>query len=385
MNSVVSLKQVCQRVDYGLTTSAVLGGDGPRFLRITDIDDSFVDWASVPRCTASEAESAKYALADGDIVVARTGASTGRSQWVTVSEPSVFASYLIRFRVGPEFDSRFVAYVLSSEPWFDHVLSVAHGKSAQPNMSASEMARFRFACPPLPEQKAIAQVLGVLDDKIAANTKLAETADEVGSTLTRRWLDPDVTVVLSSIADIVMGSSPLGADLNETGAGTVFYQGVRDFGLRFPSSRVWTTAPLRLAEPGDTLLSVRAPVGRVNLAREETCIGRGLASVRSTTGQRFSLFHLLKASKEAWAPFDGGGTIFGSINKGQLASIQLPGIKQEHAGRLEDSLAALEKLVSSALGENAQLAQTRDSILPQLMSGRLRVKDAEKVLENAGA
>ena len=154
------------------------------------------------------------------------------------------------------------------------------------------------------------------------------------------------------------------ASFNEICEGTVFYQGVRDFGVRCPSNRVWTNAFVRLAGPGDTLLSVRAPVGRVNLATEETCIGRGVASVRSSSGRPFTLFHLLKDSHEAWAPFEAEGTVFGSINKIQLASLPVPSIRAEQEERLEGQLAPIERTIASALAENANLAATRDALLP---------------------
>ena len=151
--------------------------------------------------------------------------------------------------------------------------------------------------------------------------------------------------------------------------------------MRFPTNRVWTTGPVRFAEPFDTLLSVRAPVGRVNLARERTCIGRGIASVKSRIGHPYSNFHVLRNDLETWAPYEAEGTVFGSINKSQLESLAMPSIPSEKADELEQKLESLEHRIASALDENLALAATRDALLPQLMSGALRVKDAEKVLE----
>jgi len=234
--------------------------------------------------------------------------------------------------------------------------------------------------PDLVEQRAIADVLGALDDKIAANTKLVDTADRLAASLTRKALDITRSTALSSVATVTMGSSPAGTSFNEAGEGTVFYQGVRDFGIRFPTNRVWTTSPVRMALPGDTLLSVRAPVGRVNVASEETCIGRGVASIRSSTRQPFTLFHVLKDSPDAWAPFEAEGTVFGSINRGQLESLMIPAIREEDERLLESSLASLEAAISSALQENVVLATTRDALLPQLMSGKLQVRAAEELV-----
>ncbi|MGO4253627.1 restriction endonuclease subunit S [Paenarthrobacter sp. TAF1] len=256
--------------------------------------------------------------------------------------------------------------------------------SGQPLLNQSVLGAIAFDPPGMDERQAIAEVLGALDDKIAANTRLVRGADNLAASLTRQALDRSAPVSLSSIADIVMGSSPSGASFNENGEGTVFYQGVRDFGVRFPSNRVWTAAPVRLAAAGDTLLSVRAPVGRVNLASEKTCIGRGLASIRSLGHRPFTLFHVLKDSHDIWAPFEAEGTVFGSINKNQLASIRVPSIRPEVEEQLEDTLGSVERIVASTLSENDHLATTRDALLPQLMSGKMRVRDAEKVLEDAG-
>jgi len=375
-----TLGDACARIDYGFTASSTLDDVGPRFLRITDIEQSHVAWSTVPFCMATAAEEAKYALADGDIVVARTGASTGRSQWIQLDEPAVFASYLVRFRTKSEFDSRFIAFLLQTSEWLGFVDRQAHGKSAQPNMSAASMAAFRFRYPPLAEQQAIAEVLGALDDKIAANTTLAATADLCASTVLLQSLSTH-RVRLDSLARITMGSSPKGETLNEIGEGVPFYQGVRDFGFRSPTRRVFTTSPVRSADAGDILLSVRAPVGDVNLAAEPICIGRGVAAVRSTVGTQATLFHQLRVEREAWEPFEAEGTVFGSINRDQLHGIQLRPVVDHLADAVERQLAAIEASIESTLAENRILAATRDALLPHLMSGKLLVRDAVRLVE----
>lgn len=320
-----------------------------------------------------------------DIIFVCKG-SPGRVAMVPDPVPFCIAQDMVALRADQRLiQPRYLYYALKS-PAVQAKINNMHVGSMIPHFKKGDFGKLRFSIhEDIGEQQAIAEALGALDDKIAVNNKLVEVADELAASLTRRGLDISESVPLSSIADIVMGSSPSGSSFNEIGEGTVFYQGVRDFGVRFPSNRVWTTAPVRLATTGDTLLSVRAPVGRVNLATEETCIGRGVASVRSSTGRPFTLFHLLKNSDEAWAPFEAEGTVFGSINKSQLASLRVPGLRPELEGQLEEALAPIERAIASALGENDNLAATRDALLPQLMSDKLRVKDARKVLENAVA
>ena len=278
-------------------------------------------------------------------------------------------------------DSRYLFYVLRSPSTRQLILNL-HVGTMIPHFKKGDFNKLRLNVETdLAIQRAIAEVLGALDDKIAANTKLVQTADELTGSLTRHLLDFENLVPLSSVADVTMGSSPLGTTLNEEQQGDVFYQGVRDFGVRYPTNRVWTTGPVRFAEPFNTLLSVRAPVGQVNLARERTCIGRGIASIRSRVGCPYSIFHILRNDLETWAPYEAEGTIFGSINKSQLESLAVPSIPSEKAGELEQKLGSLELRIASALDENMTLAATRDALLPQLMSGKLRVRDAEKTVE----
>src|SRR6266705_2071772 len=109
------LADACSSIDYGLTESAADHKAGPKFLRITDIVSGHIDWKTVPHVTAGDETIAKYQLHDGDIVLARTGASTGASAYVKNPPPAVFASYLVRLQAGPGFDPRFLAYYLKSE------------------------------------------------------------------------------------------------------------------------------------------------------------------------------------------------------------------------------------------------------------------------------
>jgi type I restriction enzyme S subunit len=148
---------------------------------------------------------------------------------------------------------------------------------------------------------------------------------------------------------------------------------------------VFTSSPVRSAEAGDILVSVRAPVGDVNIADEPICIGRGIASVRSTRGKQATLFHQLKAERGAWEPFEAEGTVFGSINRDQLHAIQLREVDPSRAARVEEQLSAIESMIAATLAENRTLTATRDALLPQLMSGKLRVRDAEAAASDVGA
>ena len=126
---------------------------------------------------------------------------------------------------------------------------------------------------------------------------------------------------LEEISNITMGQSPSGTSLNET-TGMIFYQGRTDFGLRYPTIRMRTSEPTRKANINDILLSVRAPVGDVNITLSNCCIGRGLASIKSQNYQNL-LYYVLKLNKTKFDIYNGEGTVFGSIDKKSLHSFKL--------------------------------------------------------------
>ena len=165
-----SVKQVTDKIEYGYTASAKRAASGPRFLRITDIQDGRVAWENVPTCDITHALSEKYALKTGDIVFARTGATTGKSFLIRDCPPAVFASYLIRVQsrsdVLPEF-----LYLFFQTPEYWIAISENVAGNAQPNCNATKLGHLEFDLPPLAEQKEIVrrvEELFALADQIEA-------------------------------------------------------------------------------------------------------------------------------------------------------------------------------------------------------------------------
>jgi type I restriction enzyme, S subunit len=129
---------------------------------------------------------------------------------------------------------------------------------------------------------------------------------------------------LGELADVIAGQSPKGAFYNTSGSGTPFYQGKKEFGDKFIGSpTTWTTHVTRIAVEGDVLMSVRAPVGPVNFATEEICIGRGLAAIRARADlDRHFLFYCMLSKRDEIAGTE--GAVFPSINKNQISQIEVP-------------------------------------------------------------
>jgi len=182
-----TLADICTDVSYGYTESATKNPVGPKFLRITDIQGGVVDWQSVPYCPIDEAIIDKYLLDVGDIVVARTGNSTGENYAFSGNERAVFASYLIRFRVDDtKANPFFIWYQMRSSKWWSFVAG-ARGGSAQAGANAKTLGRFELDLLPREEQDRIADQLTTLNRKIALNNQINQTLEQIAQAIFKNW------------------------------------------------------------------------------------------------------------------------------------------------------------------------------------------------------
>ena len=182
---------------------------------------------------------------------------------------------------------------------------------------------------------------------------------------------------LSDIADITMGQSPSGSSYNEDGTGTIFFQGRAEFGFRFPSVRLYTTEPKRMARSNDTLMSVRAPVGDLNVAHMDCCIGRGLATIHSKSHHQSFVLYTMFSLKKQLDVFNGEGTVFGSINRNSLNDMPILIPSDDILDEFERIVAPMDLTIRNNYDENCRLQDIRDTLLPRLMSGELEVSDID--------
>lgn len=294
--------------------------------------------------------------------------------------------------------------------------------SAQASLNRNYIYPIRIHVPHEAEQRAIAHILGTLDDKIELNRRMNETLETMARELFRSWFvtfdpvrakaegrDPGLPKHLADLFpdsfeeselgeipkgwsaghvedefDLTMGQSPPGETYNERGEGLPFYQGCADFGIRFPRRRVYCTAPSRIANAGDTLISVRAPVGELNMATECCAIGRGVAAARHKSGSRSYSYQFMNSIGNVFERFEGEGTVFGSIGKKDFNAISCVIPLSHLVLAFERFLSPVDDRVEIHERESHILTNLRDTLLPKLISGELRVKDAERFLDDRG-
>jgi type I restriction enzyme S subunit len=316
------------------------------------------------------------------ITIGRVGASYGAVH--RTHGPAWVADNALIARPSGDNDFLFAYYLLQTCDF----RSVVSG-SSQPLLTQRAIASIPVAIPPPRQQTRIAAVLGALDDKIDSNRRLAGLLEETAATLFRaRFVDfvgvdeleaSEIGPIprgwsagkLSDLVDITMGQSPPGATYtDDRDAGMVLVQGMGGFGVRYPTSAVYTSQPARRAGAGATLMTVRAPVGAVNIARTDVCLGRGVCGVASAYPAHAEF--LIRSLRDRWGSEE-SGTIFPAVNKGQVAGLPVLIPPSSYLADFEEFTAPLVSKLALLHDESETLSRIHDDLLPKLISGQIRV------------
>ena len=342
----------------------------------------------------SDAEMDKSGLMDGDLLFGRRSlVEEGAGKCSMVYKPAgplTFESSIIRVRLNraiadPEF---FFNYFRS--PIGRSRIRAIVGGAAVKGIRGSDLKLIKVHVPPIDEQIAIRQVVALYDDLITTNQRRIALLEDAARRLYREWFvhlrfpghesvpvkdgvpEGWAKLPLGDVAEITMGQSPESKYYNTDGDGLPFHQGVSDFGHRFVKHETYTKQATRIADAGDILCSVRAPVGRLNFTRDKIAIGRGLSAMRSRTGHQSLLFYQLDA---LFVEEDmiGGGAIFASVGKKELFGQLILQPSTSIATTFNRLVSDLDLQIENLDSQNQELAKARDLLLPKLMSGQLDV------------
>ena len=433
----MKIADLCDRIDYGLTASADEKPVGPKFLRITDIVQDSFDWKTVPYVSIGAKDREKYALANGDIVIARTGATTGVSRYISSPPDCVFASYLIRIRAKTGVDPRYLGYLLKTSEYKAHIYAVAFEKAAQPNASAKVLTELDVNVLPEPEQRNVSAVLGALDDKIELNRRMNETLEEMARALFRDWFvdfgptrrqidgatDPAAIMGHAFPAEKAATLAPLfPAKLGDNGLPEGWRKGaLQDFGTikngfafkskdwrdeGIPVVKIKNVKPrlvsldgaafidpelarekerFRLAA-GDILVGMTGyvgEVGRVPDVKPLPMLNQRVGQIVAEYCEGFSPF-LFAATRQPefkeHAIARSHGSAQANVSSKDLGLFSLAKSCFETVREFDEVASPLFERMQIADTENQTLAEMRDLLLPKLMSGEIRLKDAEAMV-----
>ncbi|MGG7675758.1 restriction endonuclease subunit S [Pseudomonas sp. WC2] len=389
----------------GLNFGKESRGNGCMLVGVPDFQNRFSpDYESLSEINPDGIVRADDYLQQGDIVFVRSNgnkALVGRSLYISKDVKALFSGFCIRARlISEDVDKLFFAYYTKTKN-FKSQISSSSGTNIN-NLNQGILSQVKIPVFHKSYQQKIAAVLSVLDSKIDCNNRINAELKAIAKTLYDYWfvqfdfpdangkpykssggkMEYNATLKreipagwkvkqLSQIANITMGQSPPGESLTDSGDGVEFFQGSTDFGWQFPTVRQFTTQPARMAKRGDILLSVRAPVGDLNVAHLDCCIGRGLAALNSRDGFDGFLFYVMQYFKTVFDRRNSEGTTFGSITKDDLYSLPLAYPSTELLTEYDKVVLRYNQMVFTRSMENQHLTQLRDWLLPMLMNGQV--------------
>lgn len=377
----------------GLTKPRSVRGDGIKFVNMGELfENERIGNIEMDRVPVSKTEMRDALLQKDDLLFARQSLvreGAGKCSIITeVEEPTTFDSHLIRVRLNrsianPSFYRYYFASPLSPMPG---IVS----QCAQAGIKGSDLKNLDVDCPPIEVQDEIASILGTYDELIESNRRQIKLLEEAAQRLYKEWFidlkfpGHETTPIhnglpegwewkhLHEFADVVMGQSPKSEYYNDEHEGLPFHQGVGSYGKRYVIDGTFCTQPTRIAKAGSVLFSVRAPVGRLNITKNEIIIGRGLAGVNHHDGKQSFLFYLLK---ERFFEDDllGNGAIFSSITKQELLALSFLIPDPVTIDRFEKITSTIDEKIKELDNQGNLLAEARDRLLPKLMSGEIEV------------
>lgn len=340
----------------------------------------------------------KYAK--GDVLIANIRPYL-KKIWMADGEGGASNDVLV-FRAKDGYDNSFVYAILLQDSFYSWVMKAPRG-SQMPRGDKNHIMNFSVSN--VQGKENIGKLLSNLDRKIALNRQINTNLEALARQLYDYWFVqfdfPDANGKpykssggkmtyneklkrhipdgwedgrLADIANITMGQSPDGRSYNEEGKGIIFYQGSTDFGERFPDVRQYTTEPSRYAKKGDILMSVRAPVGALNIANNDCCIGRGLAAINSKLGSMTHLYYVMLSFKEMFDRMSDVGTTFGSITKDELYGLPVVKPDGDIIKKYEEKCKPIFEQQMILGAEITSLTRQRDELLPLLMNGQVIIE-----------
>jgi type I restriction enzyme S subunit len=287
----------------------------------------------------------------------------------------------------------YLLYTLFSKTIIDQCNRMMIG-GQYPALNQSQVAKIKIPLPPLPEQRAIAQILSTVDDAIQkVDNAIAKTEQlkkgtmqelltkGIGHTkfkdtkigrIPEEW--EEVKLGDDTTADLIMGQSPPSSKYNRKGVGLPFFQGNAEFGDIYPEPVLYCSEPIKIAEKDDIFLSVRAPVGDINIAPFQSCIGRGLAAIRSKSDKLdyLFLFYYLKYGSKSFESLSMGST-FKAIRKVEVEKFKIPLPPLPEQRKIAEILTTIDKKLELERKRKQKLERIKQGLMNDLLTGKKRV------------
>ena len=410
---LIPLKKITTKIGSGATPR---GGNNSyktegitliRSLNVYDFEFSYGGLAFINEEQASETRLARVIVEPQDILLNITGASVARCCIVPEHLlPARVNQHVSLVRVDPNrADSHYVLYCINSPVYKHQLLTLAQGGATREALTQKIIGNLEIPLPPIPIQRKIANFLDCktqqINELIRIKEQQIELLKEQRTTLINqavtKGLDPNVGLKpsgvewiggipthwkvkrLKYIADLNMGQSPPSEEYNSDQLGTPFLQGNAEFGPHHPTPKIYCPTANKHAIPGNILLSVRAPVGAINIADQEYGIGRGLCAIRPRTNQlerRYAKYLLEVVRTELYVVATGSTYDAVTVDEVFNMTCVVPPISEQTqvADFLDRKTKQIDELIAAEQRKIELLKEYRQSLISEAVTGKIDVR-----------
>ena len=381
-------------------------GDYPtKVLKIADINPPFVSSENSSGVDLSKYDVSKlekFLVKKGDYILAMTGATIGKLGRYISDEQAYLNQRVLKFKPHESIDSNFLYYVLYGRQFAKYVVNHIDSESAQPNISAGTIGKFVFNLPDIKEQRSIASILSSLDDKIAINRRICENLEAQAQALFKHWfidfapfkngkfVESELGMIpegwrvgrLDELGDIVGGATPSKAEDSYYTSKGIAWLTPKDLSNKLSkftsrgeidlTQEGYNSCSAKLMPKGSVLFSSRAPIGYLTIAKNDICTNQGFKSVVPKYAGTAYIYYLLKTNTKRIESMSSGTTFkeaSGSLMKSLAVIIPPKSIIDNY----EASVVEIFKEQEVIEDESARLSTLRDTLLPKLMSGQIKV------------
>jgi type I restriction enzyme, S subunit len=325
-----------------------------------------------------ELEQKFGAPSEGDILISAVG-TIGSIYLVKAEDKFYFKDGNLMWlrNINGRLDGQFLTHYFRSNI-FQRLIDIASGGSSQKALTIIKFKNLSVVIPPLPEQQKIAEILSTVDDKIDVIDQQISETHQLKKGLMQRLLTKGIGHTrfkdskLGEVAVVNMGQSPSSASYNDKGIGSYLIQGNADIKDRKSFPRQWTSEPTKFCDVGDTLMTVRAPVGAIAKSEHHACIGRGVCSIKAKNINAMYLYQFLLSYESKWKSLEQGST-FTAVNGNDIKGVHIPHPPLPEQQKIAEILSSVDEKVEVLKEKKTYYQELKRGLMQQLLTGKIRV------------
>ncbi len=360
----VKLGDACVFIRNGANIKNDKGKSGIPITRIETIANGVIDEDSLGYANIYDEKYEDYYLKQNDILMSHINSMKHLGKVAICNEDKkiIHGMNLLNIRLKENILAKYVYYFFKTDSFRKQLHKISKQSVNQSSFNVNDFKKISIDLPDFRTQNKVADIMDKVEEIIDIRKKQIEQLDELVKSQFVEMFKNSKKIKLCEMANITMGQSPDSSSYNDNGEGVPFFQGKADYGEKYTVIRQWTSKPSKLANNGDVLMSVRAPVGPVNISSCDCCIGRGLCAISAKDGVTNNefIYNSLNAIQDEISLM-GAGSTFKAITKNDVFNIEIPFASIELQNKFAEFVKQIDKQkfeIQKSLEETQKLQES---------------------------